>query len=270
MSRTCASRLAFCIAFLAPLGVEVRADPIQMTVTGWSGIGTVNYSQVLPAGTVDTGYSSGQSPVMGSRTVGAGPTGPINAPISLTIGLADTALPGSQGLTLSLTGALTGQFVPWDAPGNFSGDPSVNGSGTISTIAISGLDPATNQIVSATIDGPNGTLSASALAQFASISGIPESQLAMMTTPSQYSIMPMMGGGIQGIYYGVLEIAPLSSPVPAPEPAPLAVLGLASVAYLVRRARAGRKDSLSCATSGPEAGHALGDRRPAACGESQP
>ncbi len=240
MYRSCASCFSFCIALLVPLGLEVRADPIRMTISGNAGFGPVNYSQVLPDDTVDVGYSNPPGGTLGSRIVGPLPAGPINAPISLTIGLTDTALAGSQGLTLSLTGSLTGQFVPADAPGSGTGDPGVIGSGTINTITINGLDPATNQVVSATIQGPNGMLSAVALAQFSSISGIPQSLLALLTTPGQYQILPDMGGGVEGVYYGILWVPPLSpgAPVPAPEPTPLALLGLATVAYLAKRARA--------------------------------
>jgi hypothetical protein len=242
MYRSCASRLSFCIALLTPLGLEARADPIQMTVTGNAGFGPVNYTQVLADDTLGGGYYSPPG-ALGSKMVGPAPTGPINAGISLTIGLTDTASPGSQSLTLSLGGSLTGQFIPWDAPGNPSGEPGVVGSGTIDTITINGLNPATNLVVSATTQGPNGMLSAVALAQFASISGLPQSLLATLTTPGQYQIMPNMGDGIEGDYYGSMSITSLS-PVPAPEPTPLALLGLATVAYLVRRARASWRDSI--------------------------
>ena len=161
MYRSRASRLSFCIALVALVGLEVRADPIRMTVTGNAGFGTVNYSQVVTDASLEGGYSS-FPPTLGSRIVGPSPTGPINAPIALTISLADTASPGSQGLTLSLAGSLTGQFVPWNAPGN-SGDPQVVGSGTIDAITINGLDPATNRVVSATTQGPDGMLNAVAL-----------------------------------------------------------------------------------------------------------
>ena len=157
MYRSFASRLSFCIALLVPLGLEVRADAIRMTVTGNAGFGAVNYSQVLTSDALADGYTSPPG-TLGSSHVGASPDGPINAPISLTIGLTDTTAPGSQGLTLSLTGSLAGQFVSGVAPGNTSGDPYVVGRGTINAITISGLDPTTNQVVSATIQGPNGML----------------------------------------------------------------------------------------------------------------
>ena len=110
MYRSFASRLSFCIALLVPLGLEVRADAIRMTVTGNAGFGAVNYSQVLTSDALADGYTSPPG-TLGSSHVGASPDGPIDAPISLTIGLSDTAAPGSQGLTLSLSGSLTGQFV---------------------------------------------------------------------------------------------------------------------------------------------------------------
>jgi hypothetical protein len=93
--------------------------------------------------------------------------------------------------------------------------------------------------VSATVQGPNGTLDAAALAQFASIGNIPQSLLAPLTTPGQYQVDGDMGGGVDGDYYESLWIRPTSAvaPVPAPEPAPLEILGLATVAYLLRRAR---------------------------------
>ena len=245
MYRSRASRLSFFIALLALLGLEVRADPIKITVTGNAGFGTVNYSQVLSDDTLDGGYSSPPG-TLGSSIVGPSPSGPINAPISLTIGLADTASPGSQGLTLSLAGSLTGQFISSNAPGNASGDPYVVGSGTINAITINGLDPASNQVVSATTQGPDGMLSAAALAQFASISGIPQSLLAMLTMPGQYHIMPDLGGGTNGVYSGDMWITPVSSvaAVPAPEPTPFALLGLVTVAHLVRRARGAWKSSI--------------------------
>ena len=244
MYRSCASCVSVCIALLVTLGLEVRADAIRMTVTGDAGFGAVNYSQVLTDDTIASGYASPPG-TLGSRDLGPLPNGPINAPISLTIGLTDTATPGSQGLTLSLTGSLSGQFIPASAPGS-GGDPGVAGSGTINAITINGLDPTTNQVVSATIQGPNGMLSAAALGQFASISGIPQSLLALLTTPGQYQILPNMGGGVQGVYYGMMWIPPLSpgAPVPAPEPTPLALLGMATVAYLFRRTRAAWKDSM--------------------------
>ena len=130
-------------------------DPIQLTVTGNAGFGPVNYSQVLTDETLAGGYS-GPPGTLGSSVVGNFASGPINAPISLTIGLTDTASPGSQGLTLSLVGSLTGQFIPENAPNNFAGDPYVTGKGTINTITINGLDPATNQVMSAAIRGPAG------------------------------------------------------------------------------------------------------------------
>jgi hypothetical protein len=71
-------------------------------------------------------------------------------------------------------------------------------------------DTATGQLLSATVQGPNGTLSSAALAQFASISSIPQSLLSMFTTPSLYHVDPFMGGGTQGIYYGELAISPPS------------------------------------------------------------
>jgi hypothetical protein len=245
MNRTCASCVASCIAFLAPLVLEVRADPIQMTVTGNAGLGPVNYSQILPVDTVEDGYASYPG-TLGSKTVGPEPTGSINVPISLTIGLTDTAAPGAQGLTLSLSGSLTGQFLPSNSPVNPSADPGVEGSGTISEITISGLDPATHQVVSATTYGPNGVLGADVLAQFAAISSIPQPLLAMLTTPSQYNVIPDMGGGIMGDYYEQMVINPLSTvtPIPTPEPTPFALLGLATVSYLVKRAQAARKASI--------------------------
>ncbi len=139
------------------------ADPIQLTVTGNAGFGPVNYSQVLTDETLAGGYS-GPPGTLGSSVVGNFASGPISAPISLTIGLTDTASPGSHGLTLSLAGSLTGQFIPENSPNNFAGDPYVTGKGTINTITINGLDPATNQVMSATTQGPSGMLSAAALA----------------------------------------------------------------------------------------------------------
>jgi hypothetical protein len=58
--------------------------------------------------------------------------------------------------------------------------------------------------------------------------------------------MPDVGGGFEGIYSEFMWITPLSpgAPVPAPEPTPLALLGLATVAYVVKRARAAWKDSI--------------------------
>ena len=89
-------------------------------------------------------------------------------------------------------------------------------------------------------------LSATALGQFASNSGIPQSLLALLTTPGQYQILPNMGGGIEGVYYGIMWVPPFSpaAPVPAPEPTPFALLGLATVAYLFRRTRAAWKGSI--------------------------
>jgi hypothetical protein len=219
-----------------------------MTVTGNAGIGPVDFSAVLADGTLDGGYVT-PSGTLGTKTVGPDPTGPIDSPISLTISLTDTAAPGSNGLTLKLSGSLTGQFLPYNAPNspNF-GDPSVMGRGTINAITVSGNDPATNQVVSVTTQAPNGMLSAAALAQFASIGSIPQPLLATLTTPGRYRFMPTMGGGVNGIYSELLWITPLSqvAAVPAPEPAPFALLGFASVAYLVRRARAARQGSARC------------------------
>ena len=67
----------------------------------------------------------------------------------------------------------------------------------------------------------------------------------MLTAPGQYHIMPDLGGLTNGVYFGVMWIDPLSpvAAVPIPEPTPFAVLGLATVAYLVRRARRAWKDS---------------------------
>lgn len=235
MYRTFALRLAVCIAFLAPLGLEARADPIRMTVTGNAGFGSVNFSDELADDILASGYASPPG-TLGSRTVGPSPSGPIDSPISLTIGLTDTAASGSQGLTLSLSGSLTGQFVPGGSPGGVGG-PQVIGNGTINAITINGLDPATNQPVSATIQGPNAMLDAVALERFASLGSIPQPLLAMLTTPSQYRITPYIGGGVNGIYHGSMTITPL----PVPEPAPVVLLGLTTVAYLARRVRAARK-----------------------------
>jgi hypothetical protein len=67
----------------------------------------------------------------------------------------------------------------------------------------------------------------------------------MLTTPGQYQIIPGMGGGTAGVYYGFMWIAPVSpvAAVPAPEPTPFALLGLVTFAYLLRRARAAWKQS---------------------------
>ncbi len=111
MYRILGSGLGFCIVFAAALGLEVRADAIQMTMTGNAGFGPVNYTQVLSNSVLETGFSD---LTLGSRTVGAIPSGSIDAPISLTIGLSDLDAPGSQGLTLSLSGTLTGQFIPYN------------------------------------------------------------------------------------------------------------------------------------------------------------
>ena len=239
MCRTLGSGLGFFIAFAAALGLEVRADAIQMTVTGNAGFGSVNYTEVLSNSILDTGYAE---PTLGSRTVGPFAAGSIDAPISLTIGLSDLNAPASQSLTLSLSGSLTGQFIPYNLN---NGDPTVMGSGRINTITISGQDTATGQLLSTTVQGPNGTLSSAALAQLASISSIPQSLLSMFTTPSLYHVDPFMGGGTQGIYYGELAISPPSpvAEVPAPEPAPIAILGFATIAYLFKRVRSASKGS---------------------------
>jgi hypothetical protein len=242
MYRRLASRLAFCIALLAPLGLEARADPIQMTLTGSAGYGPVNVSQVLTDATLAAGDYIGPG-ALGSEGLGPNPTGTLDVPVSLTMALTNPAAPGSQGLTLSLSGSLTGFFIPASLRG---GDPSVAAGGTIDSITVSGRDPATNQVISATVQGPNGTLDAAALAQFASIGNIPQSLLAPLATPGQYQVDGDMLGGVAGIYDESLWIRPTSAgaPIPAPEPAPLAILGLASVAYLVGRAQAARKDSI--------------------------
>jgi hypothetical protein len=75
------------------------------------------------------------------------------------------------------------------------------------------------------------------LAQFASISRIPQSLLVTLTTPGQYDVMPWMGRGTEGIYYGTLSITPLSpgASVPAPVPGAVSVLGLAAIGLLVKR-----------------------------------
>ena len=240
MSRTTASGLALCIAFLAPLGLEARADPIQMTATGDAGFGPVNFSHVVTASDFNSGYDV----FLGSRIVGPSPSGSFDTPISLNIRLTDAAAPGSQGLTLSLSGSLTGQFFPWDK--NY-GDPGVAGIGTITAITVSGRDPTTKQVVSATIQGPNGMLSSAALARFSSIGSIPQPLFALLAKPGEYSIQPSMGGGVEGLYYATMWIAPPSpgDPVPAPEPTPLALLGLAAGLYLARRAPLARKAARS-------------------------
>ena len=99
MYRILGSGLGFCIVFAAALGLEVRADAIQMTMTGNAGFGPVNYTQVLSNSVLETGFSD---LTLGSRTVGAIPSGSIDAPISLTIGLSDLdhRAPGSDAIPI--------------------------------------------------------------------------------------------------------------------------------------------------------------------------
>lgn len=253
MIRRISPRLVVCFAFLALLGLEARADPIEMTFTGDSGISRqVDYTDVLPDGTLGAPDRPWGTYPPGMGTVGA-PTGfnqSINSPIALALKLKDTAAPDSQGLTLSLSGRLIGsQYTIHDGFGNPR--PGVEGKGTINSITVTGLDPATNQTVSSTIEGPNGTLGAAELARFASIGHIPEPLLATLTTPSQYSSNLLMYGAAPpystDFYIEELEITPLTTapPISAPEPTPLAVLGLAALACLLKRARAARIRSTS-------------------------
>jgi hypothetical protein len=74
MYRACASRVFLCIAFLAPLGLEVRADPIRMTLTGSAGFGPVDYSRVLTDDTLAAGDYIGPG-VLGSKSLGRIPRG---------------------------------------------------------------------------------------------------------------------------------------------------------------------------------------------------
>jgi hypothetical protein len=230
MCRTLGIVLGLCAFCAAPLGREVQADAIQVTFAGNAGLGSVNFTEDLSSTALETGFQA----LLGQRTVGPFAEGSINTPVSLTIGLSDLDAPGSATLTVSASGALTGNFMPYNLN---NGDPTVEGSGTINTITISGQNSATNQLLSATIQGPNGTPSSAILAQFASISGIPQSLLSMFTTPSQYLIVPDVGGGTEGFYSVSLGIRPPVEAVAAPEPAPIAVLGCAVIAYLFKRAR---------------------------------